>query len=309
MRSLRSHSWFLVVLSALACDRAAQKTPGEPEAEPTGGHDAQPQPEAATTAPSTGRAPGAVPFDFPAVGTRAGPGQFVLAPSRGWIEEAFETGAEKQPFIFYGGWMIEPGEKESTLRTLPGQTVTIPNAMIIPIGAGESAKPGDVLLTAWTSGSGMQRAIVVEGGTPKRPAVRYLDLDLESPSGWGKKQDTLAENTFRVLKTPGEPGTTLACKDGARTTRWIVIGEHDGKILGAGFVGKVKVLERSACKNLPIVPSSKPGERVYVPVIGAFTEGRVTKIDEQIGRVWVKHEFGGKETEEAFSFTNLAPSL
>jgi hypothetical protein len=301
------------VLVALACERSGDQTGREPEPEamPAGGRDAQlePEPELRATADADARPVGTVPFDFPAVGTRAKRGEFVLAPSKGWIEEAFEKGAEKQPFIFYGAWVIEPGAKESTLRTLPGQTVTIPNAMIIPIGAGESAKPGDVVLTAWSSGSGMQRAIVVEGGTPETPTVRYLDLDLESPSGWGKKEDTLAEKTFHVLTKPGEPGTTIACKEGARTTRWIIIGEQAGKILGVGFVGKVKVLERSACKNLPIVPSLKPGERVFVPVIGAFTEGRVTKIDEQIGRVWVKHDFGGKDTDEAFSFTNVLPSL
>jgi hypothetical protein len=302
--------WFVITLVALACDRGGTEQRGSPEPDPkpkpsqTG--EPQPQPH---DPPSTGRAPGAVPFDFPALGTGAKKGEFVLAPSKGWIEEAFEKGADKQPFIFYGAWMVEPGEKESMLRTLPGQAVTIPNAMIIPIGPGQSAKPGDVVLTAWTSGSGMQRAIVVEGGTPESPRVRYLDLDLESPSGWGKKEDTLGENTFRVLKKPGEPGTTVGCKDGARTTRFIVIGEHDGKLLGVGFAGKVKVLARDSCKNLPIVPNLKPGERVYVPVIGAFTEGKVTKLDQPIGRVWVRHEFGGKDTEEAFSFTNVAPSL
>lgn len=313
MFQLRIASTVLLALTALAlaCDRGAPEN--EPRESPPVASGTVPErrEDAPADAPkaATARPPGAVPFDFPAVDTRAKPGEFVLAPSPGWIEEAFEKGADKQPFIFYGAWMVEPGPKASKIKTLPGQQVTIPNAMIIPVGGGEKAKPGDVVLTAWASGSGMQRAIVVEGGEPATPRVRYLDLDLESPSGWGKKEDTLKENTFHVLGKPGEPGTTLACKDGHRTTRWIVVNQHGDQVLGVGFAGKVKVLKRSECKNVPIVPKLKPGDTVFVPVIGAYTEAKVTKLDEKIGRVWVKHEFGGKDTDEAFAFTNVAPSL
>ena len=303
----RKFAWTLAFSAALlACDRDDERAePSAPEPAKTSA-----QPESPTARPDPGARPaGAVPFDFPAVSTRSKAGDFVLAPSKGWIEEAFERGADKQPFIFYGAWMQEPGDKESKLKTLPGQPVTIPNALIIPVGGGETAKVGDVVLTAWASGSGMQRAIVVAGGSPTAPNVRYLDLDLESPSGWGKKEDTLKENTFHVLKKPGEPGTTVACKEGAKTTRWVVVNETDAKLLGVGFAGKVKVHSKKACKPLPIAPKVAAGDGVWVPVIGVYTEAKVTKVDPTIGRVWAKHGFGGKDTDEAFAFTNVAPEL
>ena len=295
---------FSVALAA--CDRKDKPdSPSTPEPTKSAAEPESPKP----TGPASDRPAGAVPFDFPTVAAKAKQGDFVLAPSKGWIEEAFEKGAEKQPFIFYGAWMQEPGAKESKLKTLPGQPVTIPNALIIPVGGGETAKPGDVVLTAWASGSGMQRAIVVAGTSPTAPTVRYLDLDLESPSGWGKKEDTLKENTFHVLHKPGEPGTTVACKEGAKTTRWVVVNEAEDKLLGVGFAGKMQVHSKKACKALPIVPKVTAGDSVWVPVIGVYTEAKVSKVDSAIGRVWAKHDFGGKDTDEAFAFTNVAPSL
>ncbi len=298
-----------VLIAALgaACGRRDVGGSGDDPEPPPTRPTATAAPTPAAAASDKGRPAGTVPFDYPIVQTLAKKDEFVLAPTKGWIEEAFEKGADTQPFIFYGAWMIDPGAKESTLRTLPGQFVQIPNAMIIVVPAGAKAKPGDIVLTAWTSGSGMQRAIVVEGGSPEQPNVRYLDMDLDNPSGWGKKVDTLKENTFHVLTKPGEPGTTVACKEGARTTRWVIVNQHRDKLLGVGFAGKVKVHARPSCTNLPIVPALKPGDDVRVAVIGAFTDATVTKLDAKIGRVWVKHEFGGKDTDEAFSFTNVWP--
>jgi hypothetical protein len=310
MRISRSFSALIsVTFFVSGCNERAPKNDAhDPSPQPGASAAKSAEPEGLAPEPASKREAGAVPFEFPAVKPRSKQGDFVLAPSKGWIEEAFEKGADKQPFIFYGAWMSEPGERASVIRTLPGQRVTIPNAMIIPVGSGESAKPGDIVLTAWSSGSGMQRAIVV-GGTPKEPSVRYLDLELDSPSGWGKKEDTLKENTFHVLSKPGEPGTTVACKEGERHTRYVIVTEADGKLLGVGFAGKMKVLPRTSCKNVPIAPKPKVGDTIWVPVIGAYSEAKVTKVDEKIGRVWVKHEFGGKDTDEAFAFTNVMPSL
>jgi hypothetical protein len=262
---------------------------------------------AAESAPT--RPPGALPFEFPSLATAAKKGDFVLAPSKSWIDEAFAEGIENQTFIYYGAFLVEPGEKESRLRTLSGQRVKIPNALILPVGHGETAKPGDVVLTAWASGSGLQRAIVVEGGSPERPKARYLDIDFENPSGWAQKDDELPENTFHVLTKPGELGTTLACKEGERKLRFVLVADAGEKLLGLGFAGKLRVIERASCAQVAIDPKVKPGDKVFIPVIGSFIEAKVTKIDAKIGRVWAAHEFGGAAKEEAIGFTNVAPSL
>ena len=35
-------------------------------------------------------------------------------------------------------------------------------------------------------------------------------------------------------------------------------------------------------------------------------KGKVSKVDEKVGRVWVKYSVGGDDREEAFGFTNVA---
>jgi hypothetical protein len=253
--------------------------------------------------------PGEVPFDYPAVETSAKPGDYVLAPSRSWVDEAFQRGADKQTFIYYGGWMRAPGPKESLIETLTRQKNKIMNALIIPIRPGEKVKPGDVLLTTWASGTGMQRAIVVSGGTPEAPKVRYLDMDFDSPSGWGKKQDTLEPNTFHRLTKPGEVGTTLACSEGGRHARYVLTHAAADKMLVIGFAGRMKSVAASECKPLPIDPKLRSGDRAMVALVGSFVEGKVRKVDTEAGRVFVEYEFGSQKKQEAVGYTNVAPSL
>jgi len=280
--------------------RPAPPLPESPASQPS-----QDKPE--TPAPEP--APGAVPFDYPAVGTSAKKGDYVLAPPERWVRDAFRKGAASRSFIYYGGWMLEPGERTSRIKTLTGMTSTIPNAMIIPVPAGGSAKPGDVVLTTWQSGSGMQRAIVVDGGKPDQPKVRYLDLALDNPSGWGKHVDTLKANTFTKLEHPGQVGSTAACKTGTGRTRWIIVNVAGNKLLAIGFAGRIRAFKRSACKDLPIKPKLRAGDTVMVPLVDGYAEGHVEKIDASIGRVWARYSFGGKDEERAFSFTNVAGKL
>jgi hypothetical protein len=252
---------------------------------------------------------GALPVDFPVIEPRSAKGEFALAPSRSWLDEAVLAGVERQPFLFYGAWVAEPGAKETLLDSLSGQRSRIPNALVVPIRRGERAEPGDLVLTAWASGAGMQRAIVVAGGTAEQPLVRYLDLDLDGPSGWGTKEDRLTANTFSVLRQPGEPGTTVACRQGARFTRWILLAERDQKLLGVGFAGKLAARPLSECKKLPLGIELKPRDSVWAPVLGAYTRAWVARSDKAIGRIWAKHEAGGVEVEQAFSVLDVARDL
>ncbi len=250
-----------------------------------------------------------MPFDYPAVPTSADKGDYVLAPSHKALAQAFVRGGGRQTFIYYGGRMLEPGDKASRIKTLTGIVASIPNAMIIPVPAGGTAKPGDIVLTTWQSGSGMQRAIVVDGGKPETPKVRYLDLALDNASGWGKQVDTLHPDTFKKLEHPGQVGSTLACKVGERRTRWVLTNAVGDKRLAIGFGGKMRVFSRKDCQDLPIKPKLAAGDRVTVPVVGGFTEARVLKVDPAIGRVWARYAFGGAERKEAFSFTNVGARL
>ena len=149
------------------------------------------------------------PFGLGAAPTTARPGDFVVCPPREWIDKVLETGKpELQTFILYGARMVEPGPAESRVKSLTGKEMMIPNYLVVPIHRGQSAVPGDILLTVWQSGSGMQRAIVVEGGTPTEPMVRYLDIALDNPSGAGERADRCKPDTFHKLTDAWQVGTS-----------------------------------------------------------------------------------------------------
>lgn len=311
-----------VAMAFAACRRGAER-----RSEPAGADSRTPAPRSVDVSGSSAAAaasvepsrapravkPGQIPFEYPIVGTTGKAGDYVLAPSRTWIDDAFEHGGDKQTFIYYGGYLREPGAVESTVESLTKKTATIPNSLVIPIRRGEKAKPGDVLLTSWASGTGMQRAIVVSGGTAGSPKVRYLDMDLENPSSFGQKEEALPPDTFVRLTKPGQIGTTLACPEGSRKLRVIVThATGDGAadpLLVLGYGGRIRVVKRGECKALPIVPSLKVGDKAFVPMLGEFIEGKVTKVDPPIGRVTVKYQFGGQSREDGVGYTNVAGEI
>jgi hypothetical protein len=227
---LRCHSslpvLFSLLFSCFACERASHNA-ARPKVAPSASASAGKVAPTRSAAPLVmGEGASRIPFDFPAVPTTAAPKQFVLAPPRTWLDAALERGASRQAFIYYGAWMKTPGSTASALDTLTERTETIPNSLIVPIARGVRVGPGDIVLTAWASGTGMQRAIVVSGGSEASPRVRYLDMTLDNPSGWGKKEDTLPENTFTKLEKAGQLGTTAACKEAGHHMRYVVTQAH-----------------------------------------------------------------------------------
>lgn len=300
--------WYALIASlALACEQPSdtgRRGPGGVRSAARRAAQGPPQSSSTRAAIESGK----IPFDYPAVGITARPGDYVLAPSSSWIAEAFEKGGEKQTFIYYGGWLRRAGKHASEIETLTRQHALVPNAFVIPIRRGERAESGDIVLTSWASGSGMQRAYVV-GGEAKSPRVRYLDIDVDNPSGFGTKEDVLPADTFHRLHEPGQVGTTVACNEGARRTRWVVANAAEGKLLVLGFAGRMRVFSRADCENVPLRVQVKPGDAVQVPIVGAFTAARVTRVDPRVGRLWAKYDFGGQDKEEAFAFANVATKL
>jgi hypothetical protein len=247
-------------------------------------------------------------LDFPAVTANARAGDYVLAPARAWVDEAIERGAAHQTFIYYGGWMVEPGPVESSIDTLAQRRQVIPNAFIIAIRRGERAAPGDVLLTTWASGAGMQRAIVVAGGSAEAPRVRYLDMALDSTSGWGHKDDTLAPNTFHKLARPGEIGTSVACGEAGKAfrRRYTVVQRVEQRLLGLGYAGRVRAFDTDECMPLPVSFDVEKGDQVEVPRLEGFGPAKVTKTQADIGRVWARYEADGERQEQPFAFIDVA---
>ncbi|HEX8843400.1 MAG TPA: hypothetical protein VF791_02095 [Pyrinomonadaceae bacterium] len=300
-----------LLLAALACQtkEAGNATTGATE------NTAQPAANANATPDASAKSalkPGEIPFKgFPTVNTTAKTDEVVLCPSYNWIQDAVTKGPDQVTFIFYHQKMIAPGEVESEVEFLGPGKQKVPNAYIIPIPAGQTASVGDIVLTWWQSGSGMNRAIVVEASNPSEPTVRYLDIGYDNPAKSrdgkttiGQMDEKLKPNSFVKINSPWEPGTTIAVNDGASRKKMQVIRVAGEKVLALGSVGKLQVYDKSACTPLPLKPNVKAGDKVQVPKYGInFAEATVTKVDAKIGRVFVK--IGTDTEEEAIAFGDV----
>jgi hypothetical protein len=206
--------------------------------------------------------------------------------------------------------MIAPGDVESEVEFLSPGKQKVSNAYIIPIPAGQTAKVGDIVLTWWQTGSGMNRAIVVEAGNPAEPTVRYLDIEYDNPAKSrdgqttiGQMEEKLKPNSFVKINNTWEPGTVIAVNDGASKKKARVIRVAGDKVLALGFAGRLGVYDKSACTPVPLKPNVKAGDKVKVPFGDAFTDATVSRVDAKIGRVFVKMSVGN--TEKAIAFGDV----
>lgn len=235
---------------------------------------------------------------FPKDAITANPGDYVLTPSVNWQKDATEKGPEKVTFIFYSQKMAEAGKEYSKIDFISKKGEEIPNYMIIPIKSGQKAKKGDIVLTWWQSGSGMNRAIVTDDANPAEPMVNYIDIDWNNPAknkdkvGIGQMSEKLKANSFHVIKDMWESGTSVAVKEDTKYTHATVIKVSGDKVLTIGFAGKMKVCKKSDCVPIPVKLNVKAGDAVQVPWVGTFKNSKVQKVDAKNGRVWCDNPFG-----------------
>jgi len=247
------------------------------------------------------------PFkDFPAVETTAKTGEVVLVPSYLWLQQANVNGVDKTTMIWYSQTMGTPDKEMSEVKFM-NETKKVPNAYIVSIPPGGTAKNGDILLTWWQSGSGMQRAIVVDDATPTEPVVRYLDLDYDNPAkskdgktGIGQMEEKLKPNTFVKIGAPFDVGSMIACQDGADQKPAQVVRVAGDKIFVNGFAGRIAVVEKSRCTPFPLVSTAKEGDKVKAVWVNSLKDGTVTKVDPKIGRVFIKFDVDSKEKAVSF---------
>jgi hypothetical protein len=316
--AMRTNLRAWLALSALATLACKASGGGSPADAPAAASAVTAAPSAAVAAPSTiasvgkpqvrATGDGRLPFDYDAVAVAAAPGDMVLAPPRQWIDNAIEHGINQQPFVFFRTELVEPGQRGSVVKTPSGRVEFIPNALLIPIRKGERARPGQVVLTSWQSGTGLQRAMVIKDGTPESPNVHYLDLKYKHPSGIGKESERLAPDTFHLLAKPGEPGTSLACRDGDQHHHYIVVHAGPTRMIGLGFAGRLRVLKRSACLALEVTPHIDDTP-LFVPVMGTFQKARVRHYEEELGRVFVRYSTAGEDQEDVLGIVDVARTL
>lgn len=233
------------------------------------------------------------PWDFPQdIVIEAEPGQWVLSCYT-FYPKALKNNkkVEDANLIFYSTKMTEVGKTQSKVNV----DVEMPNALIIPLDKDAKAKKGDIVLTWWQGGSGLQRAIITDDSNPAEPKADFLDLnyDEEKPNlnFAGKFADTpLKPGSFTVLKE-GEwkSGAQVAIRQGSRWLCGTLIHEQDGKVLVLGFADKVSAYKKEDCRLIPFMEKIKKGDNVWAEWVGTYRNGyKVKKVDMSIGRIWVE---------------------
>ncbi|MBR1803684.1 MAG: hypothetical protein IJ775_02100 [Muribaculaceae bacterium] len=233
------------------------------------------------------------PWDFPQnVKLDAEPGQLALAPYT-FYPGALEKGEDltTTTLIFYKSELQEVGE---TTSKMGGKD--IPNALIIPLDKDAKAKKGDILLTWWQSGSGLERAIVRDASNPAEPKVDYLDLnysdDPDHPgAGQNHANEQLKPGSFTVLNDgEWQPGAQIACKKGDSWRIATLIRVEGDKVLAYAFGARVEAYNKADVKIVPFKENIKVGDMVWGKFAATYKpDYKVTKVDNELGRVWVEH--------------------
>ena len=204
--------------------------------------------------------------------------------------------------IYYNCNFVKAGDTQSTIKHFSDE-YDIPNSLIIPFYKGVTAKKGDIVLTWWQSGSGMQRAIVTDASNPAEPKVCYLDLTFKGDgTGFSEKHEneTLKPNSFLVLEDgKWMPGAEIVITEGTDEKLATIINCTDDKVLYSGFASHVGVAKKSDCRLLPLNPGVAAGQTVKANFVGKLRpDYKVKKVDAAKGRVCVERD--GKEEFVSF---------
>lgn len=200
--------------------------------------------------------------------------------------------------------VVTPGDLETTVKDSWGsegkKEYVVPNSFMIPVPKGAKASKGDIVITPWVTS--MMRALVTEGDKTTTPKVTWIE-DVEDI----KKIDA---DTFVVLSKEWQGGTTVACKgDGSDYELATLISMVGDDILASGWANSPKIYSKSKCKAVPIAPSVKEGDTVYIAPFGTFEAGTVKAVKADDGKVVVEYEFAGEMKEEKFTFGDILLSL
>ena len=254
------------------------------------------------------------PWDFPQnVKLNMEEGQTVLSPFTYYPNSVEKREELRQSvLIFYDTTMKELGEEKSMLNKHGGE-VEMPNALIIPLPKNAKAKKGDVVLTWWQSGSGLQRAVVVDDSNPLEPKACYLDLSwpdsTDSPKlAEKRKGEALAPGSFAVLKDgKWQSGAQVAIHKDKEWLKGMLIHLSGDKVLVLGFGSKIEAYDKADVRIIPFKEKIKVGDKVWASWVNTYRPGYVvTEVDKQTGHVYVKREGGsGVESKSITEVTKI----
>jgi len=215
------------------------------------------------------------------------PGDYVLAPSKANFDTAKINGIENTLFVFYPRRVIEQTDSSVILDEY-GDTSNLPFAFVIPMEREKKTIAGDILLTWWQNGTGMQRAIVLSKDSTTTPVVYYLDnqYSLYAPATDIKYwMDTLMPNTFLVLSKSVMLGKAITPKNEEFSNFYLILSVTGNKILGLSWSGNIQILDKDKCDIIPFKKEIDVGDSIKIPYIGMYSRGRVISKWEDIGKI------------------------
>lgn len=288
---MKKHLFFAIALPlAMTLSSCGNNSPKEKKTD-TGNAEPAATEVVETPEPEEAKEPG-FPWNYPE-GIKNGnleEGQYVLSIHSFYPSKLIESeNPANETYIFYSATLSTVGDTKSSVKYF-GDDIEMPNSLIIPIPKEQTAKKGDIVLTWWQSGSGLQRAIVTDASNPTMPKVNYLDLSYKD-DGTGFANDhaneQLKPNSFVVLNNgEWQPGAQIITSSNEAGT---LISCTDDKVLVSGFAGKIAVYKRSDCKVIPSNQNLKAGDEVMAIFTSSYNTGyTVKKVDQKIGRVWVE---------------------
>ncbi len=237
------------------------------------------------------------PWDFPqGVKIEAEPGQTILSCASAYFDKLEKKeDLNKAILIWYTRTMEQAGAEKSDIGRSDKQLV--PNALIIPIKKGQKAKKGDILLTWWQSGSGLDRAIVIDASNPAEPVGVYLDRYWRSDPNDAKNKELaqgekLKPNSFNVLKDgEWQSGASVAYRDEGEWKVGTLMHIDGDKVLLSIFSSKLYATTKDRCKLIPFKEKIKKGDKVWATFVDGFRPNYIVKeIDAKTGHVWVSRE-------------------
>ncbi len=276
---------------------------GNKSANNSGGNDSV-QAAADSSGTGAGTVSKAWPWDYPSdVKPDAKDGQTILcAPDYASNIEKGKENGDHSVYIYNQCTLVSLGDKTSKIKNITNQEYDVPNSLIIPIPEGQTAKVGDIVLTWWQGGGGMQHAIVTEASDPTQPTATFIDMPWRlNDDGTINEYDLcsakLAPNSFFVLKD-GEVtvGQRVRYPDNGNQADATVVGISGDKALLNGFADHIMVAKVSDLKPIPYHQNIKPGDKVWCVSVAYFSEGyTVDKVDNKQGIVWVTTKRDKKE--------------
>lgn len=220
-------------------------------------------------------------------------GEYVLSPSKASYDSLLKKGFGDVIFVYYPRKYLSNNDSTFFLEEF-GDTIEIPISLVVPLPDSQMVAKGDIVLTWWQNGTGMQRAVVLSKEPTITPVVYYLDNQYyfyysdNDPTFW---IDTLKANSFLKIEDKIMPGRSCSVTGEYISTFYTVINFLGNNIMALSWSGDLEIFQSGVCEIVPFNQNFEVGDSVFTPYLGTFSHGTVKSVFPDIGKMKVTIDF------------------